>query len=249
MYDLAIVVPVRRGSSRIVDKSMLPFGTEDSLIAWKLNQLTRVIDPERIYLSSEDDDFLAIGERFAVRPVKRDLRLATGHVAAFSEVVAGIVRDVPHTHIGWATVVCPLMAPDEYSRAFAAYHDRVIAGPHDSLVGVNPVQEYYWSDEGPLNYRADRRHPPSQQLPRWYRVTNSLYMAPRRTMLAAGYFLGSDPHLAPMSRFAGVDIDYLEDYRIARALYAAYQDDGLDAADPALAIDWNRTAAALHHAA
>lgn len=249
MYDLAIVVPVRRGSSRIVDKSMLPFGTEDSLIAWKLTQLTRVIDPSRIYVSSEDDAFLAIADRFGARPVKRDRRLAIDHVAAFSEVVAGVVRDVPHSHIGWATVVCPLMGPDEYSRAFAAYRDRVIGGPHDSLVGVNAVQEYFWSDEGPLNYHADRRHPPSQQLPRWYRVTNSLYMAPRRTMLANGYFLGSDPHLAPMSRFAGVDIDYLEDYRFARALYAAYRGEGLDQPDPALTIDWSRTAGALDDAA
>lgn len=242
MYDLAIVVPVRRGSSRIANKSMLPFGDQDSLIAWKLGQLVKVIDPARIYLSSEDDEFLAIGDRFGVSRHKRPMRLARDHVAPFRDVITGIVRDIPHAHIAWCTVVCPLMAPQEYLDCFHAYHDEVICGAFDSLVGVNLIKEYFWAEGRSLNYQATRDHTISQELPDWFKVTNSIYMCARREILRREYFLGDTPVMAQLSKRAGVDIDYIDDYLFARALHTVYAQDDLDAIDPTTLIDWSRDA-------
>ena len=238
MYDLAVVVPVRRGSSRIANKTMLPFGNANSLIEWKLSQLIKVIDPWRIYLSSEDDEFLAIAKRFGVSRHRRDLRLATDHVAPFRDVITGIVRDIPHDHIAWCTVVCPLMPPQEYCDAFARYRDDVIEGDHDSLLGVNPMKEYFWSREGSLNYEATRNHTISQDLPDWFKVTNSIYMAPKTDIMRREYFLGPKPTLTELSKLSGVDIDYIEDYRMARALHAIYAEDGLDHVRPESLIQW-----------
>jgi CMP-N-acetylneuraminic acid synthetase len=238
MYDLGVVVPVRRGSSRIREKCLLPFGDKATLIEWKLAQLVQVIDPQRIYLSSEDEEFLGIARRYGVSRHKRALRLATDHVAPFRDVITGIVRDLPHDHIAWATVVCPLMSPQEYLDGFRRYQADVIDGAYDSLVGVNLLKEYFWTADGALNYSATRDHTISQDLPDWYKVTNSLYMAPRRDILAQEYFLGARPVLLPLSKLSGVDIDYVEDYRMARALHAIYAEDGLDRIDPATAIAW-----------
>ena len=242
MYDLAVVVPVRKGSSRIANKSMLPFGDAASLIEWKLSQLVTVIDPARIYLSSEDDEFLALAERFGVSRHKRAMRLALDHVAPFRDVITGIVREIPHEHIAWSTVVCPLMAPQEYLAAFRHYHEQVILGDHDSLVGVNLLKEYFWAEGRSLNYRATRDHTISQELPDWFKVTNSIYMCAKRDILRREYFIGDKPVMEPLSKLAGVDIDYIEDYRIARALHAVYAEDSLDAVDPATLIDWSRDA-------
>ena len=239
MYDLAVIVPVRRGSSRISEKCLLPFGDQETLIEWKLAQLTKVIDPRRIYISSEDEEFLALGDRFGISRHHRPRHLAIDHIAPFRDVITGIVRDIPHTHIAWSTVVCPLMAPQEYCDAFRNYHDEVICGDHDSLLGVNPCKDYYWSREGALNYEATRNHTISQELPDWFKVTNSLYMAPRQQILAREYFVGDNPVLQSLSKLAGVDIDYIEDYRIARALHAVYAEDNMDAVDPETAINWN----------
>lgn len=238
MYDLAVVVPARRDSSRIANKSMLPFGGAGSLIEWKLSQLVRVIDPARIYLSSEDEEFLAIADRFGVSRHQRDRRLATGHIVPMSEVIAGIVAEIPHQHIAWCTVVCPLMAPREYLAAFRSYREQVIDGPHDSLLGVQPMQEYFWMGDKPLNYQANSAHVSSQDLPPVVKVTNSLYMAPRADMLRWKYVVGPSPLLAPLSKLAGVDIDHVEDYRVACTLHALYAEDSLDAVDPAELIQW-----------
>ena len=238
MYDLAVIVPVRRGSSRIVDKSMLPFGGYNSLIEWKLSQLVKVIDPWRIYLSSEDEEFLALARKYGASTHRRPLRLATGHIASFSEVITGIVSDIHHEHIAWCTVVCPLMSPQEYVDTFQRYHDDVIHGDHDSLVGVNLMKEYFWEKEGALNYQADRNHTISQNLPDWYKVTNSVYMCPKADIMTQGYFLGERPVLQPLSKISGIDIDYIEDYRMARALYGIYEEDGLDQVRPETQLSW-----------
>lgn len=238
MYDLAIVVPARRDSSRIPNKSMLPFGDSPSLIEWKLRQLTKVIDPARIYLSSEDDEFLAIAARLGVSRHLRDRRLATGHIVPMPEVITGIVEAIPHEHIAWCTVVCPLMPPQEYLRAFRRYHAGVIEGPFDSLLGVNVMKEYFWFEGKALNYQANRNHISSQDLPGVAKVTNSLYMSPREEILRRGYLVGDNPILEDLSRLSGVDIDYPEDYRFARALYALYVEDQLDTVNPATRIAW-----------
>lgn len=225
--DLAVIVPARRGSSRIAEKCLLPFGDQPTLIHWKLSQLVKVIDPARIYLSSEDDEFLAIAREFGASQHRRAKRLSIGHEAPFRDVITGIASEIPHDHIAWATVVCPLMTPLEYAESFDAYTKQVIGGTKDSLLGVNRVQDYFWSAKGALNYTADRDHTVSQDLPEWFKVTNSLYMAPRAHILDREYFLGPNPVLFDLARLAGVDIDYIEDYRIAQALYAVYREDRL----------------------
>jgi len=57
---------------------------------------------------------------------------------------------------------------------------------NDSLVSVNLLKEYFWDDKGPLNYRADKDHTISQELPNLYRVTNGLYMRDKESTLKEG---------------------------------------------------------------
>lgn len=239
MYDLAVVIPVRRGSSRIADKSMLPFGGAGSLIEWKLRQLREVIDPARIYVSSEDDEFLEITGDMGATPLRRDRWLAVGHAAQMRDIIPAVVREVPHEHIAWCTVVCPLMTPREYLEAFRNYHDQVIQGPYDSLLGVNMLKEYFWMDGRALNYEATRDHIFSQNLPPLFKVTNSIYMLSREEMIRREYFIGENPVMECLSMLAGIDIDHMIDYRMARSLHAIYEEDGLGGVDPTMRIDWS----------
>jgi CMP-N-acetylneuraminic acid synthetase len=227
-YDLAALIPVRRGSSRIENKCMLPFGDSTDLISWKIRQLLLVLPASNIYVSSEDDSFLNIARELGVRTLPRDPSIAIGHDRPFTEVITGIVNDVPHEHIAWCTVVCPLLSPREYREAFSIYKDKVIFGNNDSLLSVNAVKEYFWSEDGPLNYQADRNHTISQDLPNWYRVTNGIYMMCKSDIMNLGYFVGKLPFKFPVSKISGIDIDYIEDYRIAKSLYDFYIENELE---------------------
>lgn len=221
--DISVIIPVREGSSRVREKIFLPFHEEMSLLDWKIAQMKQVQDPALIFLSSNSERVREVAEASGVQFLKRDDYLSTGHVASFSEVISGVVKDVPTEHFAWVTVVVPLMRPDEYRDGFQMYLDRVVvAGTNDSLVSVNLVKEYYWDAEKALNYRADRNHTISQDLPDWFRVTNGLYMRSKADTLREGYFLGPKPCMHQVSKASGIDIDEYEDYEVAMAMKAIY---------------------------
>lgn len=223
--DISLILPVRDGSSRVKDKIYLPFHEELNLMEWKVDQLLRVQDPSRIYLSSNSERVKSVARNMGVEYLERSDYLSVGHVASFSEVISGVVKDIPTEHFAWVTVVVPLMKPSEYKEAFECYLSKVVEDKvNDSLVSVNLLKEYFWDDKGPLNYRADKHHTISQELPNLYRVTNGLYMRDKESTLKEGYFLGSKPFMHKVGKISGIDIDEFEDYQMALALKEFYDE-------------------------
>lgn len=221
--SIAAVVPVREGSTRIKDKVTLPFTEGLNLLEWKLEQLKKIMPHDNIYVSTDSDRLLDIARERGVNMHIRDPYLCKGHEATFSEVITGIVKDIPQPQIAWVTVVVPLMSPDEYKRAFETYLSKVVhKSNYDSLVAVNLLKEYLWNEEGPLNYRADKHHTISQDLPNIYRVTNGLYMMPKEEIIKRAYFLGPNPVKFEVPKIAGIDIDEWEDYEMSKGMLRFY---------------------------
>jgi CMP-N-acetylneuraminic acid synthetase len=222
--DIGVVIPVRLGSSRVEEKAILPFANTN-LLEWKIIQLKEVISEKNIFVSTESDKLKEIALRNNVQVQHRDFYLADKHKASFSEVITGVVKDIPFDHIAWVTAVVPLMGPKDYKNAFEVYIQRVVKNKvNDSLFSANLLKEYFWNDYSPINYQASKEHTISQDLPNIYRVTNGLYMRDKKSILKDEYFLGKSPHKFIVSKIAGVDIDEMEDYRIAKDLLKIYQE-------------------------
>jgi CMP-N-acetylneuraminic acid synthetase len=217
--NITSVIPARLGSSRVKEKALLPFGGEDSLLRWKIKQLINVMPANNIVLSTESAILKDIAINEGIRVHNRDSYLSDGHKASFSEVIYGIISEVEAEHIAWCTFVCPLMVEDDYLQSFQSYNQNVINGSYDSLVGVNEVRDYYWDHKGPLNYKATKEHTISQDLPLWYKVTNSIYMAPKSVVLDKKYILGDNVKVEVLDDMAGIDIDNWFDYQVAVNTY------------------------------
>lgn len=215
---ITAVIPARLGSSRVSKKVLLPFGDGETLLSWKIKQLKNVLPNDQIIVSSESSLVLDIANKLDVKCHERNPYLSDGHKASFSELIVGIVSEIEAEHIAWSTVVCPLMNENNFRDCFLAYEKVISSGKKDSLVGVVEAREYYWNENGPLNYQANENHTISQELPNWYRVTNSIYMAPKETVLKYKYVIGPDPLLHVLPKTAGVDIDDWFDYELATAL-------------------------------
>ncbi|EDZ92882.1 acylneuraminate cytidylyltransferase [Limnospira maxima CS-328] len=221
--DISVIIPVREGSSRIKEKIFLPFHQNISLLEWKIAQLKKVQSDNLIFLSSNSQRVKEIAHLMGVEFLPRSDYLSDGHQASFSEVITGIIKDIPTNHFAWVTVVVPLMSPQEYSEGFNLYIDQVVNQKNnDSLVSVNLLKEYLWNDKKPINYKATKEHTISQDLPNIYKVTNGLYMRNKKDTLSEGYFLGANPYKHIVSKISGVDIDEYDDYQIAMALKQLY---------------------------
>lgn len=220
--DITFIIPVREGSSRVQEKIYLPFGGK-TLLEWKISQL-KLINPNiKILVSSNSERVKKIAKEFDVDYHDRSDYLSIGHQASFSEVITGIVKDINTKHFAWVTVVVPLMSPKEYLEGVMLYDKKVIKEKtNDSLVSVNLLKEYFWDDDKPINYRADKNHTISQELPNIFRVTNGLYMSSKEETMKRGYFLGQNPVKHIVSKISGIDIDEQEDYMISNHLYNYY---------------------------
>ena len=228
--DLAVVIPVRMGSSRVKSKVILPFGSRgESLLEWKIKQLRAISPKLKVFVSTESEKLKEISLIAGAEVLDRDYYLADGHKASFSEVITGVIESVPAIHIAWVTVVVPLMSPDEYKDAFSCYYLNVVKKKtHDSLISVNLLKDYLWDEEGAINYSADRNHTISQNLPNIYRVTNGLYMSDKKSIMDRGYLIGKTPLKYEVSKISGIDIDTVEDYKLACNLLPYYLDLGIE---------------------
>jgi N-acylneuraminate cytidylyltransferase len=221
--QISVVIPVREGSSRVRDKIYMPFGENKNLLEWKVAQILEIHPRNRIFLSSNASKVSEIADAMGVNFLPRSDYLCDGHKASFSEVITGIVADVPTPYFAWVTVVVPLMHPKEYLEGFQRFLKHVVSHrSHDSLVTVNSLKEYLWGSDGPVNYRADKNHTISQELPNLFRVTNGLYMRTKEDTLREGYFLGQCPYMHTVGKISGIDIDEPEDYEMAVALKQIY---------------------------
>lgn len=63
MFDyLAVVIPIRMGSSRIKNKALLKFDNTN-LLEWKIKQLLEVMPSENIFVSTENDILKEIAQK------------------------------------------------------------------------------------------------------------------------------------------------------------------------------------------
>lgn len=218
---ITAVIPARLGSSRVKEKVLLPYANGETLLSWKIKQLQKVLPNEEIYVSSESNKILSVAKDLGVMTHIRDPYLSDGHKATFSEVIYGIIKDIPAEHIAWCTVVCPLTNEKHFAECFQKYKEIINENVFDSLVAVTEAKDYYWDKKGPLNYKATKHHTISQELPDWYKVTNSLYMASKNIILSEKYILGKNPYLNVLPKIAGVDIDDWFDYQVALSMFNA----------------------------
>ena len=142
--DIAVVIPVRMNSSRIEKKVLLELNDQNNktynLLSWKLNQLSQIINPEQIFVSTESEIFKDIAKSFGCNTLHRDEYLTKkNYTATTREQVEGVIKDVPFKHIAWITAVVPLMQPNEYKESFLKYKQNIDSKNNfDSLVTLEP---------------------------------------------------------------------------------------------------------------
>lgn len=220
-FDCKIIIPVKGTSVRVPNKNALPFGNKPTMLEWKISQLLEFFKPSDIVVSTDCENFKNIAKQYGTMLHERTTEECNDAKISANEAIYVILKDINAQHIAWVPCTSPLMSAMEYKSCFEKYEENVINGKYDSLLACQLQKEYFWNDAGPINYTLEN-HVISQNLPNWYRVTNSLYMVSSKLAKEYKYFLGKNPYKAEVSKLAGFDIDYPQDYEIAKALLPVY---------------------------
>ena len=222
--DIAAIIPVQQGGNDLIRNALAPFGPQGiPLITWKIKQLKEVVPVANIYVSTYSEEIKALAAEEGVNIHHRSKEITEESKGPFGDVIFDVVKDIEHEYIAWVSTVVPFMGEYDYRQAFDAFEKQVHQGQYDSLMTVNRVFDYLWSEDQPLNYQPDSSQPKRTELPATYKVTNGLFMRSREGILANRYYVGSTPFKFEVKKLAGLDINAQEDLDVASALAGIYR--------------------------
>jgi len=212
---MQILIGARTNSTRIPDKNFREFSGGLSLFDLKARQLvSEGIDPATVWVSCEDDSKRGTVEEYGFRFLLRDPFLTTRE--GERDLLRALTATVPvGDEIALVSVTDPFFS--EFAPAFRTW-ERVKAR-HDSLMVVRPCTDQILTSEGsPVNF--DYFGQPTQSLKGLVTISMCLLIAHRSTVERCGHYIGRNPHLF-ITRDPGLDIDTMDDFRLARAVYEA----------------------------
>lgn len=215
MMRITAVIPVRGGSTRLKNKNIRPFA-DSSLLEIKINQLKKVEKIDRIVVSSDSDEMLALAERMGVVASKRPREYCDEKSKTFNEVVEYIARNQVDSEVMmWVPCVCPLLSGSRILEGINRF-EKILLGEieGDSVVTAKLIKEYIFDESGPVNFDVDY-HVPSQQLPAWHIITNGFFIARRKDMEEWKFVYGKRPILCEVDKLEAIDIDDEIDFRMA----------------------------------
>lgn len=214
--NISAVIPVKKNSSRLPNKNILPFA-ESNLLIHKIHQLKEVDKISEIIVSSDSDEMLNMAEQEGVKAIKRPQKYAdeSQPFGLFLEYICNIIEG---KHLLWACCTSPMVVPALYKKAINMYEKRLDEG-FDSLITVQTYQHFLLNEKGPINFSRGLKHVNSQDLPKYYYFTNGIILSPKENVKKWKYHFGPKVYMLEIAQNEAIDIDTYWDYIIAKAFY------------------------------
>lgn len=231
MESFSLIIPVRSGSKRVVRKNTKPFLLDGrSLLEHKLSQVSRISKHfSQVVVSTDDEEVIdQLGrisdiENLVLDRRPKELCRSDTKVVDLINYVAGLIKT---EHIFWLHVTSPFMSAAHYLDALDIYKREVVGGgAYDSLMSVNKLQQFIWSDASRAVINCDRavnKWPNTQDLEPLFEINHAFYISSRENYLKLEDRIGLRPYLYECNGLQKVDIDWPDDFELAQQLLPAY---------------------------
>ena len=207
------LIPVRSGSTRVLNKNTRPFAGS-TLLDIKIQQLLKVKSLDGIVVNSNSDEMLEIASKYqGVELVKRDDTFASNTVY-MTDVFENMAQNFPGDIIVYCAVTYPLLGSETIERVIAKYFE----GNHDSIAPASRVKQFLFLDGKPLNFNPSR-FPRSQDLPNIVALNFGAAVIARDLMVKRKSTVGMNPYLYELGETESFDIDTQFEFDIAEYLY------------------------------
>ncbi len=212
---ITAVIPVRKGSRRLPDKNILPFGNSNLLIN-KIRQLKCISKIDNIIVSTDSEEMIEMAIKEGVNYQKRPDEYCDEKSKTFNEVVEYVAKSIDTNILIWAPCVCPLVTINSFNKAIDSFLN--LNSKYDSVVSAMLFKEYLFDESKPINFSIEN-HVPSQKLPDWHLITNGFYIAKAEDMVNWKFVYGKNPKLIEISKLEAIDIDDKSDFEFAEFVY------------------------------
>lgn len=210
------VVAVRKGSQRVPNKNIKPFG-DTTLLDLKLQTLLKVSNIDEIIVNSDCDEMIEIGKSYGVKTKKREEYFASSE-ASNSEFHGHIGKTTDTDYIFLAPVCSPFISSEKHEEAI----NKFMNSECDSLTSTSLVKGHLWLDGKPINYDLDNV-PNSQDLPDIEMINYGITIVDKNTMKIKSRVIGDNPDFIILNEYEGVDINTPFEFQTAEIIYKLKQ--------------------------
>jgi len=222
MSRYCAVVPARKGSKRLPGKNMLKIAGKP-LVQWSIEAALRSCSVDRVVVTSDDDEVLALAKKLGAEALQRPTHLATDMATTFDTVAHAVtsLETLPDY-----TVLLQPTSPLRHAGHVDEAIELLERKKADAVISLCEMEHSpLWSntlpEDGSLKgFLSDgvvnRR---SQDLPKYFRLNGAIYIARTEKLLENGsFFLKENIYSYIMDRESSIDIDARVDFLIAEYL-------------------------------
>lgn len=206
------IVPMKLNNRRLPQKNTKCFTNGKPLCYYILSTLLTVggVDEVYVYCSNSDiKEFIPKGVKYLKRSMSLDQ-----DTTSMTEVLTCFTKEVPADIYVMAHTTAPFISKESIEKGL----DAVLSGEYDSSFAAKKLQDFLWKDGVPFNYQLDNI-PRTQDLPAFYEETSGFYIYKREVMSELHRRIGDSPFVVEVGQIEGIDIDEMEDFIMADAVF------------------------------
>ena len=212
---ITAVIPVRKGSTRCVNKNIRQFG-DTNLLKLRIETLKRVNGIDKILVSSNCDEMLLVAKNLGVDIHKRDEIYATSNCTG-SDLNKYLASEIDTEYFMRVSAMTPFIEK-QFEECIEIFRKAMITKEYDSVNTVNISQHFTWEGNKPINYNYDNEVP-SFELPKWYVPNFGINIIETKNAIKYKNIIGKKPYFFKTDLIEGIDIDYPSDFINSELLY------------------------------
>ncbi len=209
---ITAVIPVRKGSTRCMNKNIRNFG-DTNLLKLKIETLKKVKGIDRILVSSNCDKMLGIAKHMGVDIHKRKQKYCNTDTTG-SDVFIELAKNIDTQILLYTHCVAPFTTVDSYEKAIKMFFDN----PFGSLVSAKLLKEFILYNNNSINYDLNNA-PPSQYLPDYFVPNFGFVLVNTNDVLLNKNIIIKPIKQMVMDSIVSSDIDSSSDFLISELLY------------------------------
>jgi CMP-N,N'-diacetyllegionaminic acid synthase len=215
------IIPARGGSKRLPRKNVLDLCGKP-LIAYTIEAGLKSRYIDKVLVTSDDDEILAISEKFGAETIKRPDELATDTATTFDAVHHTIDNFEKYDYVVLLQPTSPLRDEKHIDEAIELLKKKKA----DSIISVcemdhSPLWSNTLPNDGNMNnfLRDEVLNKRSQDLEKYYRLNGAIYICQSDKLLEEKrFFLKENIFAYVMDRKSSIDIDDEIDFKMAQTI-------------------------------
>jgi len=212
------IIPARGGSKRLPRKNVLDLAGKP-LIAWTIEAALKSKYIDKVLVSSDDDEILAISKDYHANTLERPEYLASDTATTFDAVKHAIEQNEQYDYIILLQATSPLRNSKHINEAIELLMEKEA----DAVISVCEMDHSpLWSNTLPTDgnmvgfLRDEVVNQRSQGLETYYRLNGAVYICETEKLLEEGsFFLKENIFSYEMCRKNSIDIDERIDFKYA----------------------------------